>query len=112
MKWLGAVLDVIGIGGKAIARRQQRKQIKLESELRVIEAKANAKVNRINSNTTSDNQIDLITAEQKDKTFKDDFVTYLFLIPVAVATFQPFLVAYKTDTWDKMNKYFLESYES
>ena len=64
------------------------------------------------SNTDSDNQIDFITAQNKKYTLKDEVVTYLFLVPVVVATLVPFITAYTTNEWVDLNKYVLDSYDA
>ena len=66
MKWFKLVGNLLGIGAGAL-RSICTKKAKLESDLRVIEARANAQVNRINSNTVSDNQLDLMAKEQQAK---------------------------------------------
>lgn len=110
MKWWQIALNVIGIGKSALENRQLRKKAELNTQLKIEEARAKAQVARINSNTISDNEIDLITAQNKSKTFKDEFLTYLLLMPLVVATLEPFVRAYKTGNWDKLNHYFLETY--
>lgn len=87
--------NLIGIGKDALQNKAKLKQLKQEQEFKVLEAHTKANVDRILSNTDSDNQIDLITAQQKNNTFKDEVITYLFLIPVFIATTQfksPFYV--------------------
>ena len=110
MKWWQIALNVIGIGKGALESKQKRKQAELDSRLKIEVARANAQVTRINSNTISDNEIDLITAQNKSKTFKDEFLTYLLLMPLVVATIEPFIRAWKSNTWVKLNEYFLETY--
>ena len=104
--------DLIGIGKGALENKAKLKQLKAVQEHSIIEAQTKAQVDRIMSNTDSDNQIDLITAQNKKYTLKDEVVTYLFLIPVVVATIVPFIIAYKTDDWVSMNDFVLKSYES
>jgi hypothetical protein len=103
---------LLGIGKDALENKAKLKQLKAEQEHSIIEAQTKAQVDRIMSNTDSDNQIDLITAQNKKYTLKDEVVTYLFLIPVVVATIVPFIIAYKSNDWVNMNDFVLSSYES
>ena len=102
--------NLLGIGKSALENRAKLKKLKAEQEFKVIEAQTKAQVDRIMSNTDSDNQIDLITAQNKKNTLKDDTVTYLFLVPVIVATVVPFITAYQTSDWIKLNTYVKDSY--
>jgi len=104
--------SLLGIGKDALENKAKLKQLKAEQEHSIIEAQTKAQVDRIMSNTDSDNQIDLITAQNKKYTLKDEVVTYLFLIPVVVATLVPFIIAYKSNDWVNMNDFVLSSYES
>ena len=112
MKWLKLVGNLLGIGAGALERRSALKKAKLESDLRVIEARANAQVNRINSNTVSDNQLDLMAKEQQAKSYKDEVVSFIFLMPLVVATITPFIITYKTGDWAQLTEQFVKSYES
>jgi len=104
--------DLLGIGKNALENKAKLKRLKVEQEHSIIEAQTKAQVDRIMSNTDSDNQIDLITAQNKKYTLKDEVVTYLFLIPVVVATIVPFIIAFKSNDWVNMNDFVLKSYES
>jgi len=100
---LGLIGNLLGIGKSALENRAKMKQLKAEQDFSIIEAQTKAQVDRIMSNTDSDNQIDLITAQNKRFTSKDEVVTYLFLVPVVVATVVPFIIAFKTDSWTELN---------
>jgi len=108
---LSIIGNLLGIGKSALENRAKMKQLRAKQEFSIIEAQTKAQVDRIMSNTDSDNQIDLITARDKRYTFKDEVVTYLFLIPVVVATVVPFVIAVKTDSWTELNTLILNSYE-
>jgi len=112
MNIFGIILNVLGIGKTALENKQKLNQIKVEGAHEIEKARVNAEVNRIVSNSASDNEIDLETVRQMDSTWKDDILTYLFLVPVFVASIVPFILAYKTSTWDLLNKYVLDSYTS
>ena len=64
------------------------------------------------SNTTADNEIDLVTARNKKYTWKDEIITYLFLIPIVVATIVPFIIAYENNEWSNLNQFIQDSYYS
>ncbi len=104
--------NLIGIGKDALQNKAKLKQIKQEQEFKVLEAQTKANVDRILSNTDSDNQIDLITAQQKNSTFKDEVVTYLFLIPVVIATVTPFIIAFKENNYTNLSDDIRISYEN
>jgi hypothetical protein len=112
MKWLGIIGNILGIGKDALKRRADLKQKKLESELKVIEARANAQVTRINSNTVSDNQLDLMAKEQQAKSYKDEVVSVIFLTPLIVASITPFIVISKTGQWESLTNEFVKSYDA
>lgn len=103
---------LLGIGKDALDNKAKLKRLKQEQDFAIIEAQTKANVDRILSNTDSDNQIDLITAQQKDKTFKDEVITYLFLIPVVIATVTPFIIAFKESNYTNLSDDIRISYEN
>ena len=104
MNILSIIGNLLGIGKDALSNRAKLKQAKLESNLKVIEARANAQVTRINSNTVSDNQLDLMA--------KEEVITYLFLVPVFIATVTPFIIAYKSNDFTNLSEDIKISYEN
>jgi hypothetical protein len=112
MNILGLLGNLLGIGKSALENRAKLKQLKAEQEFKITEATTKASVDRIMSNTESDNQIDLITAQNKKYTYKDEVITYLFLMPVLIATVVPFIIAYEANSWGELNDLTLSSYES
>lgn len=108
----GIIGNLLGIGKQALENRSKQKQLEAEQKHEITRAQTKATVDRIMSNTDADNNIDLITAQNKKYTWKDEVITYLFLIPVAVATVVPFIIAYKTEAWTELNSLTLSSYES
>ena len=104
--------SLFGIGKDYLSNKSKLKQIKLEQEFKILEAQTKATVDRIMSNTDSDNQIDLITNNQKSKTFKDEVVTYLFLTPVFIATITPFIIAFKESNFINLSEDIRVSYEN
>ena len=106
------IADLLGIGKSALENKAKLKRLKQEQDFAIIEAQTKANVDRIMSNTDSDNQIDLITAQQKSKTFKDEVITYLFLIPVFIATITPFIIAFKEANYTNLADDIRMSYEN
>jgi hypothetical protein len=104
--------SLLGIGKDALDNKAKLKHLKQEQEFAILEAQTKANVDRILSNTDSDNQIDLITAQQKDNTFKDEVITYLFLIPVVIATVTPFIIAFKESNFTNLADDIRISYEN
>lgn len=94
MNILGILGSVLGISKGYFENKAKLKRLKQEQEHSIVEAQTKAAVDRTLSNTDSDNQIDLITAQDKKHTLKDEIVTYLFLVPVFIATTSPFIIAY------------------
>ena len=112
MSILSLIGNLLGIGKDALNNRAELKRLKVQQEHSIIEAQTKAQVDRILSNTDSDNQIDLITAQDKKHTLKDEVVTYLFLIPVIIATVTPFIIAYKENNFVNLSEDIRISYEN
>ena len=64
--------DLLGIGKDALNNKAELKRLKAQQQHSILEAQTKAQVDRILSNTDSDNQIDLITAQDKKHTLKDE----------------------------------------
>ena len=109
---LGFLGGLFGIGKQYIKDRQETKRLEVKQRHEIIKAETDAVVNRIKSNTQSDNEIDLITARNKRYTLKDEIITYIFLVPIAVATIVPFIVAWENGDWLNLNTHIRESYFS
>tara|TARA_R110002167_G_scaffold151566_1_gene345521 strand:- start:146 stop:589 length:444 start_codon:yes stop_codon:yes gene_type:complete len=112
MELLKILGNVLGIGKDALSNRMELKKLKAQQEHSIIEAQTKAQVNRILSNTDSDNQIDLITAQDKKHSLKDEVITYLFLVPVVIATVTPFIIAYKENNFVNLSEDIKLSYEN
>ena len=112
MSILGLIGNLLGIGKDALNNRAKLKELKQQQEYSIIQATTQANVDRITSNTDSDNQIDLITAQDKKHSFKDEVVTYLFLIPVVIATVTPFIIAFKESNFINLSDDIRTSYEN
>tara|TARA_R110000796_G_scaffold70457_1_gene160256 strand:- start:1591 stop:2055 length:465 start_codon:yes stop_codon:yes gene_type:complete len=109
---LNIIGNLLGIGKSFLDNRMKRKQLEAEQKHEIIKAETSATVNRIMSNTISDNEIDMITARNKKYTWKDEVITYLFLVPIFIASITPFIVAYQNNDWVNMNLFVKESYFS
>lgn len=109
---LNIIGNLLGIGKGYLENRAKLKELKQEQEHAIVKAETKAIVDRIMSNTESDNEIDLITARNKKYTWKDEVITYLFLVPIIIASFTPFIVAYQNGQWTEMNTFIRDSYIS
>lgn len=119
MNWFKGILDVIGIGGKAIENRAKLKQLKANhaQEILLAETKAkvatiNAQTQRVLSNDEADNKIDWEMTKQKAKSWKDDIITYLILTPLFIVIFIPIFTAYKTTNWEVLTDNLVKSFGS
>ena len=112
MKLLQIIGNLLGIGKDALNSRAELKKLKAKQEHSIIEAQTKAQVDRILSNTDSDNQIDIVTAQNKRHTLKDEVVTYIFLVPVFIATITPFLIAFNNNEWTQLSIYVKEAYQN
>ena len=112
MELLKILGNVLGIGKDALSNRMELKKLKAQQEHSILEAQTKAQVNRILSNTDSDNQIDLITAQDKKHSLKDEVITYLFLVPVVIATVTPFIIAYNSSSYVNLSEDIKISYEN
>jgi hypothetical protein len=112
MKILQILGNLLGIGKDALKNRAELKRLKAKQEHSIIEAQTKAQVDRILSNTDSDNQIDLITAQDKKHSLKDEVITYLFLVPVVIATITPFIIAYNSSEYTNLSEDIRVSYEN
>ena len=112
MNILNLISSLLGIGKDALNNRAELKRLKAQQEHSIIEAQTKAQVDRILSNTDSDNQIDLITAQDKKHSLKDEVITYLFLIPVVIATVTPFIIAFKESNFINLSDDIRISYEN
>ena len=72
MNLLQIIGNLLGIGKDALNSRAELKKLKAKQEHSIIEAQTKAQVDRILSNTDSDNQIDLVTAQNKRHTLNHE----------------------------------------
>ena len=112
MSILSLIGNLLGIGKGFLDNKAKLKILKQEQDFAIIQAQTKANVDRILSNTDSDNQIDLITAQDKKHSFKDEVITYLFLVPVVIATATPFIIAYNSSSYVNLSEDIRISYEN
>ncbi len=93
-------------------RRSKLKELKAKNQQEILVAQTEATVNRIKSNTVSDNEIDLIINQNNKHTYKDEILTYLILFPLFIASASPIITAFKTSTWTNLLKDLAESYQA
>ena len=111
-EWLGVIGDLLGIGKNALQASSKRKQSRLDSELKVTEAVANAKVKRVNSNTDSDSEMDSESIRQQKNSWKDEFLLILFYMPIVCVVVTPFIICYKLNKWELLNEEMAKSWDS
>ena len=109
---LNIIGNLFGIGKGYLERKSKLKELQQVQGHEIVKAETKAVVDRILNNTASDNNIDLITARNKKYTLKDEFVTYLFLMPVFIAAITPFIMAFESSEWTNLNKYTRQSWQS
>jgi hypothetical protein len=103
--------NLFGIGKDYLKNKAKLKQAQADQRFEITKAETQATVNRINSETQGDLSIDLITARNKKYTLKDEILTYLFLMPVVIATIVPFIRAFSEGgKLIHMNIYLQDSY--
>lgn len=112
MNILSIIGNLLGIGKGYLDRKAELSKLKAANEFAILEAQNKAQVDRIMSNTNSDNDIDFITAQQKGSTLKDEVITYLFLVPVIIATATPFIIAFSTGNFLNLSTDIKLSYEN
>jgi hypothetical protein len=77
MVWIKALLGVIGIGGDYLKAKATLKQTKVESQTRVIEATVD-----------HDNAWEQLHAEGSQTSWKDEFWTIVFAVPLVLGFLQ------------------------
>ena len=111
-EWIGIIGNLLGIGKDALNNKAKLKKLIVEQEHAIVTAQTEAFVDRIKSNTDSDNEIDLITARDKKFSNKDEIITYTFLTPVFIATATPFIQAWNSSDWTQLAENIKTSYQN
>tara|TARA_R110002096_G_scaffold34807_2_gene99242 strand:+ start:107 stop:550 length:444 start_codon:yes stop_codon:yes gene_type:complete len=112
MNILSLIGSLFGIGKGYLENKAKLNTLKQKQNFDLRKAQGDADIDRVRSNTGSDNQIDLITNQQKDRTLKDEVVTYLFLMPVFIATISPFITAFNNSDFTSLLEDIRISYEN
>ncbi len=93
--------------------RQKIKALEFEQKQQIVEAKTKASIKVIEADQKNDFSIDFLTQQNKRFTYKDEVITYLFLVPIFSANLVPFFTAFsQSGTFLNLNQYTLESYNS
>jgi hypothetical protein len=94
---VGPVVDLVrGVGsfvGRRIERAEELSVAKAQAEIAVVKAEAEARAQVLLANAQTDNQADLLLIQQQDRSFKDEWFTYLLSVPLVMA-FVPSLAPY------------------
>ena len=80
---------IIGIGGDWIKGKQKLKEVTIEAEARVIEARANAEINRLDKAQDAEINWDQTAVSQMKSSWKDEYLTLLLSAPMILAFLGP-----------------------
>ena len=87
---LGLLLkELLGIGGRWVEGRRKLKEIKIESEAKVIVARAEAEVRRLEKAQDAEIAWDNTAVSQMNGSWKDEYLTLLLSAPVILAFLGP-----------------------
>lgn len=87
---LGILLkELLGIGGRWVEGRRKLKEIKIESEAKVIVARAEAEVRRLEKAQDAEIAWDNTAVSQMNGSWKDEYLTLLLSAPVILAFLGP-----------------------
>jgi len=104
---------IFGTAKSYITNRQKIKSAKQDQEFKIIEAQTNSAIQVIQNNSKSDNDTDFITQQNKKFTFKDEVLTYLFLIPILITNILPFIKVFSINGNSlELHIYLAESYQA
>lgn len=79
------IKEVLGIGAGWLERKQKRQEVKLEADTKVMVARAEAEVARLNRAQDAEIAWDNETASQMDRTWKDEYWTILLSFPLILS---------------------------
>lgn len=82
---LGIITALLGIGSKALEKRQELKQVELEGKIKISVAEAEAKVARLNKAVDAEIDWDQEAASQMKYSWKDEYITLLLSAPMILA---------------------------
>lgn len=84
---LEIITTVLGLGGKALEKRQHLKEIELEGKTKIAVARAEAEVARLNKAVDAEIDWDREAAGQMEHSWKDEYLTLLLSLPMILAFF-------------------------
>lgn len=82
---LDIITTVLGIGGKALEKRQALKEIELEGRTRIAVAQAEAEITRLQKQADAEVDWDQAAARQMEHSWKDEYLTLLLSAPMVLA---------------------------
>jgi hypothetical protein len=93
--------------------RQKIKALEFEQKQQIVQAKTKASIKIIETDQKNDFSIDFLNQQNKRFTYKDEVITYLFLVPIFSANLVPFFTAFsEIGSFTDLNLYVLNSYNS
>lgn len=93
--FLPIITSILGIGTKIFEGWGERKKAKVEHKIRLTELKLQLKEKRLQAEIDADVDIDKINTENMATSWKDEYLLFLFSIPV-IMCFVPGLAIYVT----------------
>jgi hypothetical protein len=84
---LDIITTLLGLGGKALEKRQVMKEKELEGRTRVLVAQAEAEIARLNKSIDAEINWDAAAVQQMQHSWKDEYLTILLSLPMIIAFF-------------------------
>lgn len=85
MALLTILTTLLGLGGKALEKRQELKEIEIEGRTRVLVAQAEAEVARLNKSIDAEISWDAASVQQMQHSWKDEYLTLMLSAPMILA---------------------------
>jgi hypothetical protein len=82
---LDIITTLLGIGGKALEKKQQLKEIQIDAQAKIEIARAEAEVARLNKAQDAEITWDNEAAQQMEHSWKDEYLTLLLSMPMILA---------------------------
>lgn len=106
---LGAITNP---GKERRALERELKVAELRHKIEIQQAQTKATVEILLNNNQADNNIDLITAQDKKYTYKDEIISAIIMLPFVNATLVvPFIRAKASTDWVLLHKYIVEGFK-
>lgn len=84
MIW-NVITTLLGLGGKALEKRQELKEIELEGRTKIAVAQAEAEIARLQKTQDAEIDWDARAASQMQTSWKDEYLTLLLSAPMILA---------------------------